>query len=395
MEESSGRAGALGVIVDAAVVIEKGKIKDILKKYTGSEGVDVKGAVVTPGLVDAHTHLVHGGFRTNEFVARMQGASYLEIAKQGGGIASTVAATRKASLDQLCREAKNRMDEAFAMGTTTMEIKTGYGLDVATELKMLEVIRFLRKNHPMKIVATFLGAHAFPPELKKNRKEYVRLIVEEMLPQAADTGLVQFCDVFVEESAFTHEEAAVILEAASHFGLKARLHVDQITAGGGAEFAVSASAVSAEHLDCISDRGIRALAKEKVSAVLLPGASFFVRGHKPLRGRFPPARKLIDAGVNVALATDYNPGTNPCLNLFLMGTIGATQMGMTLDEVWKGITINAAKSLLLEKECGTIAPGKWGDLLILDADNEYFPFYRYGKNIVKGVVKQGSLHWNP
>lgn len=345
---------------------------------------DCKQAVVTPGLVDCHTHLVHAGSRQNEFAQRAAGKSYLEIASAGGGILSTVAATRKATVEELYAQSARRLKEAIGFGTTTIEIKTGYGLDLETELKILEVISRLRKNFQVNTVITFLGAHTVPQEYAGKREDYVRLLTEQMLPAVAKTGLVSFCDVFVEEGAFTPEEGEAILAEAKKLGLKAKLHADQFTNGKGGQLAARCGAVSADHLEKISARGIMALKKGGTTAVLLPGAGFFV-GAKPA-----PARKLLSAGVPVALATDYNPGTNPSLNLMLTATIGVGLLKMTVEEAWRGITLNAARALCLEGEVGSLKQGKQADLVLWEAPDEIYPLYRYSHNCVRHVFVRGK-----
>jgi len=395
MELRKGRQGGLGVIEDAVLLVANehiawfGTRKDWLKRRKdGFEEFDVGGGIVTPGLIDCHTHLVHGGSRQNEFVLRSQGKKYWEIAKFGGGIMSTVRATRGASYDDLYRISSERADEAFLHGTLAMEVKTGYGLDPQTELKILDVIRTLKDNHPIRFFATFLGAHVVPAEYKDRRRDYVRQVIDKMIPAVAGQQLCSFCDVFVEDGAFTADEARSIAKAAKKHKMAIRLHVDQFKDGGGAQLAAELKAMSADHLDYISDKGIAALKKSRTVAVVLPGATFFTGGK-----HYAPARKMIDNGVCVAISTDYNPGTNPCLDLMFTATITVTQMGLTLGEAWKGITINAAASLGIDGDCGTVATGKRADLVVFDAPDEYYPMYRYGKNCVSAVVKKGRAQW--
>lgn len=374
-------------IEKAALQITDGKIKWFgpeSKAPKDPKKFDGEGCVVTPGLVDCHTHLVHAGSRQHEYQLRSEGKSYLEIAKAGGGILSTVQATRAAPFEQLYLEAAHRVGEAMIYGTTTIEIKSGYGLDVATELKMLEVIQQFKKEIPINIVSTFLGGHTIPKEYQGKRNDYVALVIREMLPAVAKLGGVDFCDIFVEASAFSAEEARQILSAAKKIGLKTKFHVDQLTAGKGAELAAELGAISADHLEQISEEGIRALKNSGTVAVLLPGASFFL-GVKPA-----PARKLLDVGIPVAIATDYNPGTNPCLNLMLTATFGIGLLKMTAEEVWRAITINAAKALGLEKKVGSIAVGKQADLVLWDAPDEIYPLYRYSKDCVAHVFAKGQ-----
>lgn len=375
------------VVVDAALEVEGGKIRwfgPASQAPPSKETYDCKGAVVTPGLVDCHTHLVHGGSRQQEYRERAAGKSYLEIAREGGGILSTVAATRAASFDELYASAAKRLEEAISCGTTTIEIKSGYGLDVATELKMLEVVQKLQKRFPVTIVPTFLGAHTVPKEFKDKRSDYVRLVIEEVLPAVSRLGIVKFVDVFVEEEAFSSEEARKIVTAAKKFGMKPKFHVDQLTAGQGAELAAELNAVSADHLEKISDQGIESLKRSGTVAVMLPGASFFI-GVTPA-----PARKILDASVKVALSTDYNPGTNPCLNLILTATLAVNALKMTLDEIWQAITIHAASALGLEDKVGSIKVGKQADLVLWNAPDENYPLYRYSKNCVRQVFVGGK-----
>lgn len=394
MEEGKGREGPLGVVSDAALYCEDGKISWFGKKTGaakhvkkgGADTIDAKGGVVTPGLVDSHTHLVHAGSRQNEFLARTQGKSYWDIAKEGGGIMSTVKATRSATEEELYFISKARADEALMLGTTTCEVKSGYGLDLDSELKMLKVIKKLKDTHPIRFFSTFLGAHVVPAEYRGKREQYINLIIEKMIPEVARRNMADFCDVFVEEGAFSSEEACAIAKAAKANGMDIRLHVDQFKDVDGAILAAEFEAMSADHLEFVSEKGIVALRESQVVAVVLPGATFFVGGK-----HYAPARKMIDNDVRVAISTDYNPGTNPCLDLMLTGSIAATQMDLTLDEVWKGITINAAASLGIEEECGSIIEGKVGDLVFFDAPDEYYPFYRYGRNCIDAVVKDGNV----
>ncbi len=389
------REGPLGVIEDAVLVAENEHIKWfgtrkewLRRRKDGFEEFDVGGGIVTPGLIDCHTHLVHAGSRQNEFALRSQGKKYWEIAKAGGGIMSTVRATRKASYDELYRVSSERADETFLRGTLALEVKTGYGLDLQTELKILDVIRTLKDNHPIRFFATFLGAHVVPEEMKNRRRDYVRLVIDKMIPAVAKQQLSRFCDIFVEEGAFTPNEARAIAKAARKHRMGLRFHVDQFKDGGGALLAAELKAVSADHLDYISDKGIAALKKAGTVAVVLPGATFFTGGK-----HYAPARKMIDKGLCVAISTDYNPGTNPCLDLFMTATIAVSQMGLTLDEAWRAITINAAASLGIDDDCGTVSAGKRADLIVLDAPDEYFPMYRYGKNCVTAVIKKGRAQW--
>jgi len=393
MNPKKDQEGELEIIQEAALLIEDGLIK-----WFGVESqlnnvskdnlkiIDADACIVTPGLIDCHTHIVHGGSRQNEFNLRSQGKKYWEIAKEGGGIMSTVQATRKSSEDELYASAFARAYEALSFGTTSLEVKSGYGLDVEAELKILRVCKKLSQNHALDFYSTFLGAHVVPEEFYNNREEYIDLVINEMLPKVVKENLCQFCDIFVEDGAFSIEEARKIAIFAKDNGLAIRLHVGQFKDLGGAELAAELKAYSADHLDYISEQGVEAMRTANVVATVLPGASYFVGGH-----HYPPARKMIDNGLKVAIATDYNPGTNPCLNLLLTGNIAATQMNMTLSEVWKGITINAAASLGIDSLCGSIEIGNKADLVVFDAPDEFYPLYRYDKNLVRIVIKNGEI----
>lgn len=386
MSPSGGRSGALGVIEDAALRANGGVIEWIgpnrEANQKADETIDAEGGVVMPGLVDCHTHLVHAGSRQNEFRMRAEGKTYREIAEAGGGIMSTVRATRGASLGELCDEAARRADEALSRGVTTIEIKTGYGLDIDTEIKIADVIGRLHDENPIEVVGTFL-AHIIPPESIDNRVKYVELIVDDILPAISTKKWISACDVFVEDIAFKPDEARAIARRASDLGLALHFHVDQFSDGRGAELAAEFGALSADHLDHASERGLKALAKTGVTAVVLPGASFFAGG-----GHYPDARKMIAAGVKVAISTDYNPGTAPSLDLFLNASIAVTQMKMTCDEALMGITRYAAKALGLSDR-GFIERGMRADLTVLHAPDEYFPLYRYGCNFVRMVIVGG------
>ncbi|MFH1830080.1 MAG: imidazolonepropionase [Pseudomonadota bacterium] len=389
MEPGPNREGELGVIIDAAVRIEDGRVQWVGKQadLPASSGdiVDAKRAVVLPGLVDCHTHIVHGGFRQQEFNLRSQGKTYQEIAKQGGGIMSSVKSTRESSEKDLVHNAKARLDEALSFGTTTLEIKTGYGLDLDTEMKMVRVIEKLNEDSALSIKGTFLGAHVVPAEYKDKRDEYVKLVIDNMLSQAASSNAISACDVFVEEGAFTSDEARAIAKRAKELGLNLHVHVDQFTDSSGGVLAAELGALSADHLDYTTEKGASAMAKAGVVGVLLPGASFFT-GH----GAYPNAKMLKKNGVKLAIATDYNPGTNPSLNLWLAATIAITQMGMSCDDALLGITKHAAQALGI-KDAGKVAKGVRADLLLLDALDEYFPLYRYGVNFVKAVIIDSKL----
>ena len=385
----------LGIIRNGAVAIKGtkifwvGKTEELGEKFVlkreGRE-IDARGKTVIPGLIDSHTHLVFGGSRENEFEQRIKGQSYLEIAEQGGGILSTVEATRKASFDELYSLGKKRLDRMLSKGVTTLEAKSGYGLSIEYELKILQVIKALQESHPVEIAPTFLGAHTIPKEFGDTRSRYVDLVTEEMIPRVAQEKLAEFCDVFCEEKAFTLEESRRILDRGKRYGLKPKIHADQLSPGGGAELAAEIGAFSADHLEHISQEGIKKMAENGVTAVLLPGASFFLSMKK-----YPPAREMIEAGVVVCLATDLNPGSSMTESLPLIMTMGCTMFRMTPKEVILGTTIHAAKSMGREKEIGSLEAGKQADLLLLDIPNYRYLPYHFGVDHTDLVVKKGRV----
>ncbi|MDT8323880.1 MAG: imidazolonepropionase [Bacteroidota bacterium] len=380
----------IGLLRDAAVGIRDGRIA-----YVGpSDGIDIGdaersisalGKTILPGLVDSHTHLVFAGAREEEFARRIAGATYAEIAASGGGINTTVKATRAAGKVELIEYALHRLDSCLAFGVTTVEIKSGYGLDFENEIKMLEVINELRDLHVVEIVPTFLGAHTVPFDYRDRREEYLRLVLEDMLPEVAGRGLAEYCDVFVEKGAFTVEEAREILTRARQLGLKVRVHADQITAGCGSELAAEMDAASADHLDHISDEGIARMKEAGTVATLLPGVSLF------LGESFPDARRLIEAGLPVAIATDANPGSCMSENMQLMMSLAALQMRMTMEETITASTINAAAALDRADTHGSIEVGKQADLLMFDTPNYQRILYHYGVNHLGTVVKNGRV----
>jgi len=338
-----------------------------------------------PGLVDCHTHIVHAGFRSHEFDLRTRGKTYQEIANAGGGILSTVRATREAGEDELFKSAAYRIGESISHGVTTLEIKTGYGLDYDSEIKMAKTIDTLSRTSPIRVLGTFLGAHVIPPEYKGKRGEYLSLLTGRMIRDVARIDAITACDVFVEEGAYSAEEARLIARAAKAVGLALHLHVDQFNDVGGGRLAAELGALSADHLDRLSDEGIDAMAKAGVVGVLLPGASLFAGS-----GVFPSARRMMERGLTVAIATDYNPGSSPCLDPWLMATIATTRMGMSCDEALLAMTRNAAAALGLA-DAGILKIGGRADLVLIDAPNERFPIYRYGTSFVKAVMAGGEF----
>jgi imidazolonepropionase len=385
----------LGMIRDGAVIIREGRIfwvgktGDLPNEYgLSKEGqeIDATGKVVMPGLIDSHTHLIFAGSREGEFEQRIQGLSYLEIAEKGGGILSTVEATRKASLEELFSLGKRRLDRMISKGVTTIEAKSGYGLSLQDEMKILKVMKALKGIHPMDIVPTFLGAHTIPKEFRNDRTGYMDLLSEEMIPKVAHEGVAEFCDVFCEEKAFTLEESKKILETGKRYGLKPKIHADQLSPGGGAELAAEVGAFSADHLEYVSQEGIKKMAEKGVIAVLLPGASFFLSMKK-----VPPVREMIEKGVRISIATDLNPGSSMTESLTLMMTMGCTMFKMTPKEVIQATTLHAAKSMGREKEIGSLEVGKQGDVLLLNIPNYRYLPYHFGVDHVEWVIKKGKV----
>lgn len=378
-------------IKNAAIVWENDEIlwvgeeEDLPNEYAGKEIIDAGGQMVVPGLVDCHTHLAFGGWRPGEFAMRVQGKSYLEIAKSGGGILSTVKATRAATEDELYAKASNFLDEMIKLGITTVECKSGYGLTLADELKTLRVYKRLADAKPVRIAATFLGAHTVPPEYKDDREGYIKLITEEMIPSVAEENLAEFCDVFVEESAFSVDEAQRILVTAQAAGLSSKLHADQLTSCGGAELAGELEAVSADHLEQISGEGIAAMAEAGVIGVTLPLATLYTQ-EQPL-----DCRRLVDGGVEVAVATDFNPGSAPSYDLPLAMMMACNQGRLAPAEALKGATIYAAKAIHRDRNLGSIQPGKAADFILVDTPSPEFWMYHFRPNLVTKRIYQGKI----
>ncbi|MBQ1675200.1 MAG: imidazolonepropionase, partial [Oscillospiraceae bacterium] len=347
--------------------------------------VDAEGCLVTPGLVDAHTHLVFGGWRQNELGLKLHGATYLDILAQGGGILSTVTATRKATEQELFDKARAALDEMMGMGVTTAEAKSGYGLDTDTELKQLRVIRRLNEEHPLDVAATFLGAHAVPAEYKNDREAYIRLLCEKMIPAVAEAKLAKFCDVFCETGVFSAEESRRILEAGKRYGMIPKIHADEIDPIGGSQLTAEVGAISAEHLIVCPPDGIAAMAKAGTVACCLPATSFY------LGSTFAPARDMVNAGVAVAMASDFNPGSCPSLNLQFVMNLGCLKYKLTPEEVLTAVTLNGAAAIDMADRIGSIEPGKQGDLVIWDAPDLDYICYRMGSNLAKTVVKKGEV----
>lgn len=357
-----------------------------LGELPDAERLDGRGGTLIPGFVDPHTHLPWAGSREEEFRMRLAGSTYQEIAAAGGGILSTVAATREASGEALEGLVRRRLDLMLAHGTTTAEAKSGYGLNLDDELKQLRAIRAATDAHPVDLVPTLLAAHEIPPEHRQARERYVDLVCEEIVPAAAEAGLARFCDVFCENGVFSAEESRRVLEAGRLRGLAPRLHADEFEDSGGAELAAELEALSADHLIAISERGIEALARSGVTAVLLPGTSFFLMKH-----RYAPARRLVEAGVPIALATDCNPGSSHTESVPMVFVLAVFELGLSIEESLTAATLNAACCLGLGDEIGSVEEGKRADLVVLDAPNLLHLAYHYGVNLVATVVKDGEV----
>jgi imidazolonepropionase len=389
-----GRAqGAVDIVEDGALAIGEGRIAfagasaDLDTHVTVTQATAVHEAPnlsAAPGFVDPHTHAVFAGDRRGELRRRLAGATYTDIAAAGGGIVATVRATRAASEQDLIVQSRPRLDEMLACGTTTCEVKSGYGLDLASELRMLTAIQQLSDSSPLDIVATFMGAHEIPIEYRDRRDEYVSLVVDRMIPEVAARGLAQWCDVFCETGVFTPAESARILAAGMRAGLKPRIHADELGASGGSQVAAQVGARSADHLVHVDAAGIAALAGAGVTATLLPCAAFYLK-----LGRFAPARALIDAGVPVALATDVNPGGGFSPSMPFAMSLAAFAMNMTFEEALAGATINAAWSLDRAGEVGSLEPGKLADVVFVRGD--LVNLIRVGADAVAAVMKRGTL----
>ena len=388
--------GRLEVIADGALatagerVVFAGPTADLERTVTipgDARVVDAREWSILPGFVDPHTHAVFAGDRRSELRRRLAGESYASIAESGGGIVSTVTATRAATEDELTAQARARLDRMLACGTTTCEIKSGYGLDVEAELKMLRVVRRLDESHPIDLAATFMGAHEVPIEHRSGRARYMDLVVDEMIPAVAAAGLAEWCDVFCETGVFTADESQRILVAGQRAGLKARIHADELGASGGSQVAAAVGARSADHLIFVPPDGIAAMARANVVATLLPTAAFYLK-----LGRFAPARGLIDAGVAVALATDVNPGGGFSPSMPFAMTLACFAMGLTFEEALTAATINAAWSLDRAHEVGSLEPGKLADAVLVRGDaTDLLHVTTAGTSAIAGVLKRGTF----
>jgi imidazolonepropionase len=387
---AEGRPG-LGIVESGALAAREGRIvfagpQDDLPSALRAAAriVDCEGRWITPALIDCHTHLVYGGNRAHEFELRLAGATYEEIAREGGGILSTVRATRAASEEDLAASALRRLDALIAEGVGTVEVKSGYGLNLDAERKLLRVARRLAEQRDVTIRATFLGAHALPPEFAGKREAYVDLVAHVMIPTLASEGLIDAVDGFCERIAFTRDEIARVFAAARRAGLPVKLHADQLSNSGGAALAAEYRALSADHLEYADEAGVAAMAKAGAVAVLLPGAYYVLKER-----RAPPVGLMREAGLAMAVATDSNPGTSPMTSLLLALNMAATLFGLTIDECLAGATRNAARALGLAAETGTLEPGKWADLAIWDIERPAELVYRLGFNPLHARVWRG------
>ena len=388
----------LHVIDDGAVIIKEGVIEaagksgDIEKQFqqtdadqSGFDIIDARGKAVLPGFIDSHTHLVFGGYRAEEFSWRLRGDSYMEIMQRGGGILNTVNATRKASAEELMQSGIKRLDSMLSFGVTTVEGKSGYGLDRETELKQLEVMAHLDQIHYVDVVPTFLGAHAVPEEYKNKDDAFIDFLTEDVMPTVADRKLAEFCDIFCEKGVFSVAQSRKLLTRAKDLGFKLKLHADEIAQLGGAELAAELGAVSADHLLQASDKGIADMAAAGVVATLLPATAF------SLKEPYANGRKMIDSNCAVALATDFNPGSCFSESIPLVFALATLYMNLSAEEALSALTINAAAALGRADQIGSIDAGKKGDLLILEFPSYHYIPYHIGVSIVEKVIKQGNL----
>lgn len=377
-------------LFEHSVVINNDKISDIIPNTSINSNaydriIDLTRKILLPGLVECHTHSVFTGSRADEFRQKLAGVDYEEIARSGGGIISTVKSVRNASFEDLVATVKPRVEYFISQGITTLEIKSGYGLDFENEIKMLQVINFLNEIYSIDIIPTFLGAHTYPPEMDNDRENYINLIVDKMLPHIAKQKLAVFCDGFCESTAFSAEEINTIFNKAKELGLKLKLHTDQFNSIGGLDVALNQEATSADHLEYIDENDVSKFKTSDTVAVLLPGVSFF------LRYQYAPARKLIDNNAVVALATDFNPGSSHISSLSLIMSLASLNMGMTIEETINAVTINAAKAVGVSEKVGSIEIGKKADFSVFDTEEYADINYDIGRNLNCMTIKNGEI----
>lgn len=380
----------LKVITDAALAIKEGKVAWIGKtkdavSLDAEKTIDAENKLVTPGLVEAHTHLVFGGSREKEMALKQQGVDYLEILKQGGGILSTVRTTREAAFEELYDKACFHLDRMLMYGMTTVEAKSGYGLNRDTELKQLEVVKALNEKHPIDLVSTFLGAHAIPPEYKDDPQAFLEEM-QSLFPKIKEKRLAEFVDIFTETGVFTVEQSRAFLLAAQDAGFQVKIHADEIDTLGGTELAAEIGAISAEHLAVTSDEGVKQLAASDTIGVILPGTSFYLG-----KDTYARAREMIDGGAAIAVSTDFNPGSSVTENLQLIMSIAALKLKLSPAEIWHAVTVNAAHAINRGDAAGTLAIGRNADVVIWDAPNHLYIPYHFGVNHVNTVFKNGEI----
>lgn len=388
--KKGGEQSELEVLSSHSIVIEDDKIKDLIpnnsiKNISEFEVIDLKNKVILPGLIECHTHTAFAGSRADEFKMKLDGIHYEEIAAKGGGILKTVNAVRQSSLAELVELMKPRIEEFISQGVTTLEIKSGYGLDFENEIKLLHLIKIINEIYPIDIVPTFLGAHTYPKEYKDNHNAYIDLIIEKMIPHIAKNNLAEFCDAFCESTAFSADEVDKIFSVASVHGLKIKLHTEQFNNIGGLDVALKHSAISVDHLEVLKNSDIGKLANNNVVCDLLPGVSFF------LNYQYAPARNLIDSGAIVALSTDYNPGSSHILSLHLIMQFAALKMNMKVEEIINAVTINAAKSLCRNDIVGSIEIGKKADFSVFNTKEYSDIIYSIGRNLNYMTIKNGEV----
>ena len=380
----------IDLLNDYSIVINDNLIADIIPNSSVNKNkfdtiIDVTGKTVLPGLVECHTHSVFSGSRANEFRQKLAGVDYEKIAESGGGINSTVRSLRQSSFEEIIKTVKPRIENFISQGITTLEIKSGYGLDFENEIKLLQVINYLNEIYPIDIIPTFLGAHTFPPEHRETRDEYIDEIINKMLPHIAEQKLAKFCDGFCEATAFTADEIDLIFTRAEELGLKLKLHTEQFNSIGGLDTALMHNTVSVDHLEVLQDDGIIKLGKADTVSVLLPGVSFF------LKYQYAPARKLIENNAIIALATDFNPGSSHISSLSLIMSLAALNMRMTIEETINAVTINAAAALRMNDKIGSIEIGKRADFSIFDTEEYADIVYDIGRNLNCLTIKNGEI----